>query len=135
MLAFRTPLDNMFSEKLKKKAQPYTAPKDNYNQTKQMRVGVSTDFDELAQYDHKYAWNLPCRTDLYNNSLVMLDQKRQIRLANQIGYKDLQNKNTPNHTQTNVSGFSCLTGTTAAQRGDKEYLQTPLVPVRKNTQI
>jgi hypothetical protein len=34
MLAFRTPLDNMFPEKLKKKEQPYTAPKDNYNQTK-----------------------------------------------------------------------------------------------------
>jgi hypothetical protein len=87
-----------------------------------MRVGVSTDFDELAQYDNKYSWDLPFRTDLYNNSLVMLDQKRQKRPANQIGYKNLPNKDTPNHTQTNVSGFSCLTGTTAAQRGDKEYL-------------
>ncbi|GAQ89558.1 hypothetical protein KFL_005360015 [Klebsormidium nitens] len=37
--------------------------------------------------------------------------------------------------QTNVSGFTCLTGTTAAQRGEKLIVNVPPVEKRWNTQI
>jgi hypothetical protein len=112
-VAFKTPLANMFPEHLKPSEQPYTAPKDNKLQPTAKKKKVEIDYEELVEHDDRVAWNLPCKADLYNNSLVMLDQKKYVRPANQIGYKHLPDLSLPDHTQTNVSGFSCLTGTTA----------------------
>jgi hypothetical protein len=65
----------------------------------------------------------------------MIDHKRITPPANKIGYKELPDLSLPNLTQTNVSGFTCLTGTTAAQRGKKLIANVPLVEKRWNTQI
>jgi hypothetical protein len=65
----------------------------------------------------------------------MIDQRKNIAPANKIGSKELFNLNLPDLTQTNVSGFTCLTGTTAAQRGEKLIGNVPPVEKRWNTQI
>jgi hypothetical protein len=96
---------------------------------------VEADYDELAGHSDKLAWNLPCKADLYKNSLCMIDQRKNIAPANKIGYKELPNLDLPNLTQTNASGFTCLTGTTAAQRGKKLIANVPPVEKRWNTQI
>jgi hypothetical protein len=134
-VAFRTPLANMFPEHLKPNEQPYTAPKDNKLQPVAKKMPVEMDYEELSEHADRYSWNLPCKADLYKNSLTMLDQSKYIRPANQIGYKELPNLSLPDWTQTNVSGMGCLTGTTAKQRGDRVYTSTPPVPIRRNTQI
>lgn len=134
-VAFKTPLANMFPEHLKPSEQPQTAPKSNRNLPKVVRMPVEADYDELAQADDKLAWNLPSKADHYNNTLVMLDQKKNIPPANKIGYKELPDLSLPDLTQTNVSGFTCLTGTTAAQRGEKLIANVPPVEKRWNTQI
>jgi hypothetical protein len=79
----------MFPEHLKPNEQPYTAPKDNKLQPKAKKMPVEIDYEELAEHEDRFAWNLPCKADLYNNSLVMLDQSKYIRPANQIRYKHL----------------------------------------------
>jgi hypothetical protein len=134
-VAFKTPLANMFPEKLKPSEQPYTAPKDNRLLPKVVRMPVEADYDELAGHSDKLAWNLPLKADLYNNSLTMIDHKKITPPANRIGYKELPNLSLPDLTQTNVSKFSCLTGMTAAQRGEKLIANVPLVEKRWNTQI
>jgi hypothetical protein len=134
-VAFRTPLANMFPEHLKPNEQPYTAPKSNRLLPKIVRMPVEADYDELAQSEDKLAWNLPCKADLYKNSLCMIDQTKNIPPANKIGYKELPNLSLPDLTQTNVSGFTCLTGTTAAQRGEKLIVNVSPVEKRWNTQI
>jgi hypothetical protein len=134
-VAFETSLNNMFPEELKPNEQPYTASNDNKLQPKAKKMPVEIDYDELAQHEDKYSWDLPCRLDPYNNSLTMLDQTKNISPANQIGYKRAPDLSIPNLTQTNVSGFDCLIETTAKQRGDREYNSAPPVPVRNNTQI
>jgi hypothetical protein len=83
-VAFKTPLTNMFPEELKPNEQPYTARKDNKLQPKAKKMPVEIDYDELAQHEDKYSWDVPCRSDFYNNSLTMLDQTKNIRPANQI---------------------------------------------------
>lgn len=134
-VAFRTPLANIFPEHLKPSEQPYTAPKSNRNLPKAVRMPTEMDYDELAQSDDKLALNLPCKADLYGNSLTMMDERKYVPPANKIGYKELPNLSLPDLTQTNVSGFTCLTGTTAAQRGEKLIENVPPVPVRRNSQI
>lgn len=134
-VAYKTPLANMFPEHLKPSEQPYTAPKSNRNLPKAVRMPTKMDYDELAQPEDKLAWNLPCKADLYGNSLTMMDQRKYVPPANKIGHKELPNLSLPDLTQTNVSGFTCLTGTTAAQRGEKLIANVPKVPVRWNTGI
>jgi hypothetical protein len=134
-VAFKTPLANMFPEKLKPSEQPYTAPKDNRSLPKVVRMPVEADYDELAQPKNKLAWNLKCKADLYGNSLTMIDQRKNIAPANKIGRKELPDLSLPDLTQTNVSGFSCLTGSTATQRCEKLIVNVPPVPVRWNTSI
>jgi hypothetical protein len=113
-VAFKTPLANMFPKTLKPNEHPYAAPKSNRLLPKVIRMPVEADYDELAQPEDKLAWNFPCKADLYKYSLSMIDQTKNIAPANRIGYKELPNLSLPDLTQTNVSGFSCLTGTTAA---------------------
>jgi hypothetical protein len=125
----------MFLEHLKPNEQPYTAPKSNRLLPKTVHMPVEADYDELAGHSNKLAWNLPCKQDLYNNSLTMIDHKKITPPANKIGYKELPNLSLSDLTQTNVSGFSCLTGSTAAQRGEKLIANVPPLPVRWNTQI
>jgi hypothetical protein len=134
-VAFKTPLANMFPEKLNPSEQPYTAPKDNRSLPKVVRMPVEADYDELAIPSNKLAWNLPSKADLYNNSLTMIDHKKITPPANKIGYKELPNLSLPDLTQTNVSGFSCLVGTTAAQRDEKLIENVSKVPIRWNTSI
>jgi hypothetical protein len=54
-VAFKTPLANMFPEKLKPNEQPYTAPKDNLLLPKVVRMRVEADYDELAGHSDKLA--------------------------------------------------------------------------------
>jgi hypothetical protein len=124
----------MFPEKLKPNEQPYTAPKDNRLLPKVVRMPVEADYDELAGHSDKLAWNLPCKADLYKNSITMIDQTKNIRPA-KIGYEELPELSLPDLTQTNVSGFTCLTETSAAQRGEKLIVNVPPIPMRKTTQI
>jgi hypothetical protein len=96
---------------------------------------VEADYDEPAEPKDKLAWNLLCNADLYKNSLCMIDQRKNTAPANKIGYKELPDLSLPNLTQTNVSGFTCLTSTTAAQRGKKLIANVPPVEKRWNSQI